>query len=424
MPGARTMSAMSQNKCTALFATPGTLSSTESYLNSLSQLIATTDLDVTSATETAREVGAEEYLTNLSSQITEAAIFVATTEETSDLSSQLSGLSYKSLATTTESSTKSFFDSQLSGLSYETFGNDEVKKAATSTTKQFFRQTQGDASTISNIASSAKSSLGSVASGISDSFSKAESAGSAPLGKLFAKASTQGAPNVSGSESAPLQAINGALEAEKNTILKAANEVIETEKSTISKVTNAVGEKSLSDIGDSVVGGIKTVGNVSGKVLNVVVEDTGIGTKVAKLVAAAQTSINTMIDNAVHSVQVTMNDIGNITITQAIKMFIKLIVAIVNILFMVINAVLKVVSGKPAQEWALVATGAVKDETGKLLTKTAETANNLSHKSLGELSSMVGKFSHDVSDHVVSSLSVLGYSSQSIAAEQISSTIF
>jgi len=404
------------------------------------------------------EVKPEEFVNTLSSQLSDATSPIAspagattaTTGEGSDLFSQLSGMSYDSLmsndqvqSASTAATQGSDLSSQLSGMSYDSFtsASNEVKEATVRTTKKLFGQPHQPS--FSHIASDAKSSFGSVTTGITDKFASVKDAGSAQFGKLFGqagesmnsysfpKAFENGKSAVISARGASTPAIrdlqndlqhinvvnsmNGAVDAKKSSIINSVTSAIDAEKIYIAKTTDRISKMTMNELGDSVVGGMKSIGDLLGKVLHTVVENTDTGVKVAKLVATTQTNVSTMIENSIHSAMATINDIGNITVAQAVQTLIGLLVAVVRIMYMVLNAVVKLVTGNTAQGWAVAATTAVQDETGRLLAKAAATTNDITHTSLRELSITVGQFSHDVGQQVVASVSVLGDTSQSIA---------
>ena len=212
--------------------------------------------------------------------------------------------------------------------------------------------------------------------------------------------------------------------------------VVQSSKTNIGKVATDVGEKSLSDLGHGVVSGIESLGKLAGQVLNTIATETGTGQKVASYIATTQTSITTMIDDTVLKVTTTMNDIANMTLSQAVAYLIKAIIFVVNILFLVIDSVVKLISGQSTKQWALITADTVNNEVGKLLAATTNTLDDVTHKSLGELTASVGSFSSHVGDVVLSSVGALsdtaltaaaaGDGSQSAAAlaDQVTSFLF
>ena len=450
---------------TTLFAG---LSSTESYLSSLSNIAKTqtgsaTDVYLESLSHIASSltglesstVSPEEYLTSLTSQLVEAAsstganvdnggiyladvgltdasTFIALDSDTSvgaglsdsltsqisemsivsvvnekaidnpiqqaasdlsdSLTAQLSGLTGSSLVDerVTEAASKSIeqtatgFDplaSQLSGLSYDSLLSEETTKTTSSVIQQ------ADTNKLVDMAASSSASI---------------SDGVAQMSKLFgqATASLQDAPKTvatgtniiaqKGSET-----IYAALEAEKSNIIAGTTATV-----------NEVRVKSLTELANGVVDGIQTMGSLFLQVLNEILHDLG-GTSVAKLVESAQMSINTLVNSSVDYVVATLNDIGHMSMAQVVQSLVSLILLVSKIVFVVVNAVIKIFSGKEITDWSLAATGAVEQKASILAAQANTAAIDLSHKSLMELSSMVGEFSHEAGRQIALSMSIL-----------------
>jgi hypothetical protein len=406
-------------------------------------------------------------------------------------------LTDSSTTTTTTSSMNSFFDTQLSGMSYDSFtssaftnnvGNsDEGVKSTFSKIGNFFNnktpQVMDDAVTTASTSASgggddqvatnifskmnffaAKTPSNDVISSssvdtnvgnvdISDFASSAqssfESAGSTfTMPSLPSMSSMPSLPTISPQTSSEISArfsdtlttVGSAASNEVGKISYSAQDlstnVVQSSKTNIGKVATDVGEKSLSDLGHGVVSGIESLGKLAGQVLNTIATETGTGQKVASYIATTQTSITTMIDDTVLKVTTTMNDIANMTLSQAVAYLIKAIIFVVNILFLVIDSVVKLISGQSTKQWALITADTVNNEVGKLLAATTNTLDDVTHKSLGELTASVGSFSSHVGDVVLSSVGALsdtaltaaaaGDGSQSAAAlaDQVTSFLF
>ena len=80
-------------------------------------------------------------------------------------------------------------------------------------------------------------------------------------------------------------------------------------------------------------------------------------------------------------------------------------------------------SGKEASEWALAATSALNHQANQLTAQASAISYDLTHKSLGELSSSIGDFSQQVGNELVSNIGSLNdvISSGSQAVDGVSS---
>lgn len=181
-----------------------------------------------------------------------------------------------------------------------------------------------------------------------------------------------------------------------------ANQLVESGSQTASSLAN----KPFVDIYDGVVGGLKAVGHISNTIIDAVLGDVA-GTSTELILDQTKASVQNLVDGAINTATCTINDIGDITLKQAIQTLIMLITAVVKILFVVLNAVIKVMSGKEISNWIMTATAPVEDSANKLSSQANLAVTDLSHKSLTELSQMLAQFTSDVGQTMMSGINVL-----------------
>lgn len=151
---------------------------------------------------------------------------------------------------------------------------------------------------------------------------------------------------------------------------------------------------------------MKAVGHISNTIIDAVLGDVA-GTSTELILDQTKASVQNLVDGAINTATCTINDIGDITLKQAIQTLIMLITAVVKILFVVLNAVIKVMSGKEISNWIMTATAPVEDSANKLSSQANLAVTDLSHKSLTELSQMLAQFTSDVGQTMMSGINVL-----------------
>jgi len=210
---------------------------------------------------------------------------------------------------------------------------------------------------------------------------------------FLGKAANYGASEIShkGTESA--EALKYAIEAEKSSIVTGTNSAVHN-----------LGQQSLTDVAHGVIDGMQFMANLLITIIDAIMTKVGTNTSVNQILQNAKSSVYSLIDGASHSVTQTIsdkiNDIGSLTVFDVLSNLTRLLIAVSEILLVVLNAVIKILSGREATEWALMATTSIKDEANHLTSQTVSTANDITHRSLTELTASIGDFSHHVGDEL------------------------
>ena len=169
-------------------------------------------------------------------------------------------------------------------------------------------------------------------------------------------------------------------------------------------------DNSLADIGNSILGGIQSLGGILFKFIDWIIVAVA-GTSLSQILSSIQTSISTLIDNASSSIVNLFNGLGNLTIREIFQAFLTLILVVTDMIFKVTNALVYVISGKDAGDWALQANSAVHTYGDQLLAQAGATYQDVTHKSLGELANSIGDYSHHVGEELLAVLN--SFSTQS-----------
>ncbi|GFH45140.1 hypothetical protein CTEN210_01614 [Chaetoceros tenuissimus] len=178
--------------------------------------------------------------------------------------------------------------------------------------------------------------------------------------------------------------------------------IAESSDSTVQALANT----SLEDVGKSAISSIKYMGSVLEQVLNVIL-GTFANTSVHNLIESAQKSMDTMIHDATQSVTKTITEMGDITLRQVVQGLASLVVTVSKMLVIVINAVVKLVSGKDAGEWVLAASNSVTQQANELSSKAANAAYDFTHATFKELTLSMSDFSHHVGNEMLASVGTL-----------------
>ena len=314
--------------------------------------------------------------------------------------------------------------SQLSGLSYGSFVDEKATKATKASADFAFDQMSGGPSKFSEmsadisgkIGASMNGLFGKVSSSLEASTNKIAQAGSSSVQELetvvkaVPKVVETGAGNIAstvaqrGAVSA--NAVSASLNAEKAAFAQSLNAEKAVIAQSTSKTVETVGKETLSDLGNGVIHAIKVVAAFFVQVLDSVLKEL-LGTTTGELIHIAKVSVDTAVSGAVNSVTHTVSDIGNMTMSQMIQNLVGLVVMITKFILTVLNAVVKLLSGKEASEWALAATTTVTQKAGELTSLASSTATDLTHRSFAELVSSVDSFSTDVGKQLIEGAGVL-----------------
>jgi hypothetical protein len=171
-----------------------------------------------------------------------------------------------------------------------------------------------------------------------------------------------------------------------------------------------VGEKSIADLGADVVSGLQVVGHSMENGINMILSqiDYEHDTTVRSIVSGAQHSVDEAVNGAISSIMTTLDNIGNITLEQLASSFIQLLVTVVKFVFVVVSAIIQMLSGRGLDEWTMATIGAVEREATSLSTQASTALYDATHTSLADLGTSVGHFSHDVGQLVVQTIGILG----------------
>jgi len=161
----------------------------------------------------------------------------------------------------------------------------------------------------------------------------------------------------------------------------------------------SVGDASLSDFGNGVISAIKFTGGIMVKFLDFILNAVA-GTSVASILTNVQTSVNSVIDNATHSVLSTINGIANMSVKEILQNLMALIIAITDILLKIMNAVIYLISGRDGENWLLQATTTVNEASSHLLAQASLTYHDITHASMAELAHNIGDYSQYVGNEL------------------------
>jgi hypothetical protein len=111
------------------------------------------------------------------------------------------------------------------------------------------------------------------------------------------------------------------------------------------------------------------------------------------------------------------------TMSEVLQNLVGLIIAVSNILLTVLNAVVKLLSGKDASDWALASTHAISDKATELTALASHTAYDLTHKSFTELTASIGDFSNHVGSELVTTIGTLNDAAATDGIDSIATAI-
>jgi len=178
-----------------------------------------------------------------------------------------------------------------------------------------------------------------------------------------------------------------------------AQTLVESETAKVTQVgsstVQSVTEKSISELADSVLHGLQTLGRTLFAILDKFL-DFVAGTSVAELVAKAQLSARGVFDGVARSIQSTLHGIGEMSVEEATERLVAFLTLVSKVLFGILNAVVTVLSGRTVAEWALTARATVEQEASQLTAQASAATTDLSQKKLYELGTLVSGFSQDV----------------------------
>ena len=222
-------------------------------------------------------------------------------------------------------------------------------------------------------------------------------------GSALAKASAQAIESTLETEKAKIsiEAINavntvsGALDAQKAKMLQETTSAV-----------NTVSEKSFLALADNVIKGLEHMGVMAIKVLNTILQDFG-QPSLDKLFASATASVHNTVNGGIDSVTHSVKDMGNINLEQMILGLVTVFKFVMKILFIILNSVVKVMSGNSIPGWAAIASGAVQSQTNELTAQVSAAAVDFSHTSISELSTGVAHLSEEAGKAMVGTAGII-----------------
>ena len=159
-------------------------------------------------------------------------------------------------------------------------------------------------------------------------------------------------------------------------------------------------DTSLADIGKSILGGIQSLSGIFFRFIDWIIA-TVAGTSLSQILNSVHISISTLIDNTSSSITNLINGLGDLTIREIFQAFLTLILVVTDMIFKVTNALVYLISGKDAGDWALQANSVVHTYGDQLLAKAGTAYQDVTHKSLGELAIAIGDYSHHVGEELL-----------------------
>jgi hypothetical protein len=165
----------------------------------------------------------------------------------------------------------------------------------------------------------------------------------------------------------------------------------------VSSAIQHASDASLADIGNGIINAVKFMTEILLTVVDANLDLLAPGSNSASVLEIVQSSVISMLDDASYTVASLMNDVGNLSLKDIVHNLMVLIVATADILLKIMNSVVYLISGKDTSGWALQATSAVNEASTQLLAQ----ANEVTHRSIGDLASSIGDYSHHVGYELV-----------------------
>eukprot|EP00986_Skeletonema_menzelii_P012058 scaffold6447_cov144-Skeletonema_menzelii.AAC.3 len=171
----------------------------------------------------------------------------------------------------------------------------------------------------------------------------------------------------------------------------------------VSSAIQHASDASLADIGNGIMDAVKFMASIVLTVVDANLDLAAPGSSSASVLKSVQSSVNSMLDNASYTVANVINDVGNLSLKDIVHNLMVLIVATADVIMKVMNAVVYLLSGKDAGNWALQASSTVNEATSQLLAQ----ADDVTHQSIGNLASSIGDYSYHVGNDLVALLGSL-----------------
>ncbi|KAL7520213.1 hypothetical protein ACHAWX_005815 [Stephanocyclus meneghinianus] len=165
-------------------------------------------------------------------------------------------------------------------------------------------------------------------------------------------------------------------------------------------------DTTLSDVGDAIFGSIQFLGGILFQFLDWVIRAV-VGTNLSQVLGKVQTSVASFIDNASSSVVNLLDSFGDLTLKQLLQAFLTVLLVVVDMILKVTNAVVYLISGKDAGDWALQANTAIHTAGDQLLAQASSTYQDVTHKTFGELAGSIGDYSHHVGEELLAMMTSL-----------------
>ena len=165
----------------------------------------------------------------------------------------------------------------------------------------------------------------------------------------------------------------------------------------ISSAIQHVNDATIADIGNGIMDAVKFMSGILLTAVDANLDLAVPGSSSASVLQSVRSSVTSMLDNASYTISSVMNDIGNLTLKDIVHNLMVLIVATADVLMKIMNAVIYVISGKDSSGWVIQATNTVDQATSQLLAQ----ADDVTHRSFGDLAISIGEYSHHVGDELI-----------------------
>ncbi|KAL3805374.1 hypothetical protein HJC23_009081 [Cyclotella cryptica] len=159
-------------------------------------------------------------------------------------------------------------------------------------------------------------------------------------------------------------------------------------------------DTTLSDVGSAIFESVQFLGGILFQFLDWVMRAV-VGTNLSQVLGKVQTSVASLIDNASLSVVTMLDNLGDLTLKQLLQALLTVLLVVVDMILKVSNAVVYLVSGKDAGDWALQANTAIHTAGDQLLAQASLTYQDVTHTSFGELAGSIGDYSHYVGEELL-----------------------
>ena len=176
---------------------------------------------------------------------------------------------------------------------------------------------------------------------------------------------------------------------------------VDSIEQSISTTIQSIVPGSINEVGEIIIKGLQFIANILYQALDTVIDTISGGDSMARHVAAARASIDSVVSDAISSIQSTSAQISQTTVGDICEGLVSLVIMPVKFLFQIMSWIVLQLSGKGIPDWVTEATTAMHDASQNLIHEVLAFGHDVGSTTFADIGEMVGYFLSEVARFIV-----------------------